>query len=154
MNPNRRITLALSAALLTAVCGSAVAGPPLICHPYQCDEQPALPMSDGKGSSISRENVADRTIEALDKAKSTLTRMEVVRRAATFINADSALATQLFSRLQSRAIDGFSAEKPTADGAFIAGFFVATVSQLDVQFPGKPGAADGIPGWAWITKVL
>src|SRR5262249_28090120 len=71
--------------LFLFAAGMALAGPPLICHPFSIGNDPSLPFGKNWNSpdpKYDTRNLAADTLKLLDSGQSVLTRMETMRRAA------------------------------------------------------------------------
>jgi len=111
----------------------AIAGPPLLCHPFDTAGAPSLAWG-GPRWNQARADYDLRTLsantEALLKAHTpVIARMETLRRAAIYASRDGAIATQLLSRLDAR-ITG--AATPTAQSLarFDSGYFTETLEEV------------------------
>ncbi len=124
----------LSLSLLSAV---ALAGPPLICHPFEIDGANSLPWISHDWNLSARENydtskLASDTIAILDSSNVTLVHMETLRRATLYARKDPLAAKQLITRLVSRAEATKSATPstpPSALAVFDAGYLAETYKQ-------------------------
>src|SRR4051794_12294957 len=105
---NSRRTAALT---LVAVLGSAVpalAGPPLLCHPFDIGSARSLPW-DGSSSwwqgksGYSLQNLVADTEALLTPSTPVIVRMETLRRAALYASLDGKVAAALLSALTARA---------------------------------------------------
>ena len=123
---------ALSAALVAAVVTPALAGPPLLCHPYDIGDARSLQWNDSQGWSGDRPDYDVRQLIAdtealLTPATPVIVRMETLRRASLYASRDRAIASQLLSRLVSRADAADARSTPDAlallDAAYVAGAY-------------------------------
>jgi hypothetical protein len=119
---------AIAAVVLFAT--PALAGPPLICHPFDTDSGTLIAWGPGPGWNtpdptydISR-LVADTTA-ALTPDTAVLTRMENLRRATIYAMRDPAVAEQLLKALMTRAL------RTTTDAGawFDAGYVIEAYRQ-------------------------
>jgi hypothetical protein len=101
-------------ALLTVGARPALAGPPLLCHPFDIAGARSLPWDgtaswfDGAdGYDISR--VVEDTTSLLTPDTPVIVRMETLRRASIYASADRKVASRLLATLTGRA------RKPDAD---------------------------------------
>lgn len=96
-------------ALVVFFAAPALAGPPLICHPFDTESGSLLAWGNGPGwntpdpSYDIRRLVADTTA-VLAPATPVLTRMENLRRAAIYSMRDPVIAEQLLKALMARAL--------------------------------------------------
>ena len=97
--------LTLVAALLLPI--AALAGPPLICHPFNIGDAKSLPFEGPGWSQVqpgydTAHLVAD-TMALLTPDTPVIVRMETLRRASLYARNDAHLAQALLDRVQSRA---------------------------------------------------
>lgn len=156
---NRKIALLAASLTLagTLLATPALAGPPLLCFPYEIGKSKSLPwgkdaFSQSKGYDTSK--VVDDTLGLLKTEKSALVRMETLRRAAIYVQGNKPRATELLAKLAWIALDAEAAGTPSADAWFNAGYLAATFEQGGVDLDWKPGVADGRNGYAWIKQAL
>lgn len=99
------------------VVSPALAGPPLLCHPFDIGTARSLPWDDTRGWWAGRADyhvdhlVAD-TEALLTPATPIIVRMETLRRAAIYASRDRQVAEQLLARFLQRAS---AARKNSAD---------------------------------------
>jgi hypothetical protein len=127
-----------SRTILSVVIGSlaiavpALAGPPLLCHPFEIGNAKSLPWVGQKswdegqpGYKLDR-LVAD-TEALLTPSTPVIVRMETLRRAALYASTDARVASDLIKRFITRAEASEIAGKPDAlaylDAAYLAGAF-------------------------------
>lgn len=114
-----------------AVATPALAGPPLLCHPFDIGNAKSLPWSDKSWSDGSPDYKLDRLVadtEALlTPSTPVIVRMETLRRAALYASTDATIASQLIKRFITRAEASEVAGRPDAlaylDAAYLAGAF-------------------------------
>src|SRR2546430_14446115 len=124
----------LSLSLLSAV---ALAGPPLICHPFEIDGATSLPWISHDWNLSGSENydtskLASDTIAILDSSNVTLVHMETLRRATLYARKDPLAAKQLITRLIARAEAtkaSPASTPPSALAVFDAGYLAETYKQ-------------------------
>jgi hypothetical protein len=96
----------LAALLLFVAVSPALAGPPLLCHPFDIGEARSLPWggswSEGLGDYQLGKLVADTEAILTPKAPVIL-RMETLRRAALYASLDRKVAAQLLDGINARA---------------------------------------------------
>ena len=129
-----RLSLAafvLLAALLAAPRPS-LAGPPLLCHPFDIGEARSLPW-DGAAAwwagqpGYDIKSVTADTTALLTPSVPVLVRMETLRRAALYASQDPAVARQLLAAFTDRA-QRAAADDPFAP--FDAGYLTETFRQI------------------------
>ena len=124
----QHLVVAVLALLVTAA--PALAGPPLICHPFVTEGGKLIAWGSGPGwnspdhSYDIKRLVADTT-DALTPDAPVLTRMENLRRATIYAMRDPVIAEQLLRALMSRALS------TTNDGGawFDAGYLIEAYKQ-------------------------
>src|SRR5947207_13415759 len=129
IHPRRLLT---AVALTLAIAAPALAGPPLLCHPFDIGAAKSLPWVGEKDWFEGRPDyeldhlVAD-TEALLTPSVPVIVRMETLRRAALYASTDARVASDLVKRLISRAEASEVAGRPDAlaylDAAYIAGAF-------------------------------
>jgi hypothetical protein len=126
----RKILTVLVAAL--AIATPALAGPPLLCHPFDIGSAKSLPWvgekswDEGQPGYRLDHLVAD-TEALLTPSTPVIVRMETLRRAALYASTDATVASQLIKRFITRAEASEVAGRPDAlaylDAAYLAGAF-------------------------------
>jgi hypothetical protein len=123
------------AALLLS--GSALAGPPLICHPFvTAADAKLLPWTPaGKSwNSPDRayrvENLAADTLRLLTPDAPILSRMENLRRATIYASQDPRVATELLHAMLARAEQPALDQRAAALAQFDLGYLVETYRQF------------------------
>ena len=145
MHPFRTIssrphTVRLRGALLAVAllfAGGALAGPPLLCHPFQTAGAPSLPWGKGwntlhRGYDVS--SLARDTQALLGTQVPVIARMETLRRAAIYASGNGTVARQLAAQLEARVVatkDGNAKDgKVKALALFDAGYFAETLQDI------------------------
>jgi hypothetical protein len=101
--------LVLTAALV-ALAAPALAGPPLICHPFETGSAALLPWSKSTGNwnapdlSYDVRRLTADTLRLLAADAPLLARMENLRRATIYAARDTAVARQLLAAVLGRAL--------------------------------------------------
>jgi len=99
-----RTALTLVVTMLLAT--TALAGPPLICGPFDIGSARSLPWQGPSWSRIDQDydpkGLVGDTLALLTPDTPVLVRMETLRRATVYARNDAALAGQLLARLQAR----------------------------------------------------
>jgi hypothetical protein len=119
--------------LVLAIATPVLAGPPLLCHPFDIGTAHSLPWDGSNGWSQGRANypikqlVAD-TEALLQAGTPVVVRMETLRRAAIYASQDPAVASALVERLAEKA-------RPSATGseglaALDAAYLVEALHQI------------------------
>ena len=126
-----RVLTALALALTVAT--PALAGPPLLCHPFDIGTAKSLPWDGSRGWSHGRADypvaqlVAD-TQAILQPATPVVVRMETLRRAAIYATQDAAVAAALVDRLTTTA--RATAGTPDVLASLDAAYLIATLDQI------------------------
>jgi len=145
-----------SLSLLSAV---ALAGPPLICHPFEIDGANSLPWISHDWNLSGSENydtskLASDTIAILDSSNVTLVHMETLRRATLYARKDPLAAKQLITRLIARAEASKSAT-PTAPPTALAVFDAGYLAEAYKQWLGSENnPAQRFDGYALVKLAL
>lgn len=154
------------ATLAAAVCFAtpALAGPPLICHPFEVESGKLIAWGSGPGwntpdrSYDIKKLVADTTA-VLTADAPTLTRMENMRRATIYAMRDPVLAQELLKTVMGRAL------ATTSDGRawFDAGYLIESYKQAaHLREKSRPelhawAAVDEtirVDGYNWVKKGM
>jgi hypothetical protein len=152
-----RIRPALFAALTVAAmltARPALAGPPLVCFPFDIGTARSLPMGTGGWKATDPTyNVAhlvDDTLGLLTPDTPVLVRMETLRRATIYASTNRTAATALLNALQARAT---IADAHVALAVFDFGYLVETYRQAKPIFTSLVAAIDGIDGYQLVLKA-
>ena len=162
MNTLMRSLLTLAAVVFFAT--PALAGPPLICHPFAVDGGKLIAWGTGPGwntpdrSYDIKKLVAD-TGAVLAGDAPVLTRMENMRRATIYAMRDPVIAHQLLKAVMARAL----ATTSDADAWFDAGYLIESYKQAaHLRDERKPelrawAAVDEtirVDGYNWVQKAM
>src|SRR6185503_11010957 len=83
-----------------------LAGPPLLCFPFEIGNEKSLPWEGGTWRAAKADydinRLVDDTLALLTTEKPIIARMETLRRATIYAMNDKQIATQLYSRLMDR----------------------------------------------------
>lgn len=128
--PNTLLT-ALALVIVLVSAGPALAGPPLICHPFDTGSTKLLAW----GSDVANWNAAlpsyplksltRDTLHVLDADPAVLTHMENLRRATIYAMRDPAVAQEFLKAMLGRALS----TTPTAAAWFDAGYVIEAYKQ-------------------------
>jgi hypothetical protein len=157
-----RSLVTLAAALFFA--SPALAGPPLICHPFEIESGKLIAWGQGSGWNTPdraydiKRLVAD-TNAILTPDSPILTRMENMRRATIYAMRDPAIAQDLLKTVMARALS------TTSDGRawFDAGYLIESYKQAaHLRVDKKPelrawAAVDEtikVDGYNWVKKSM
>jgi hypothetical protein len=145
---NRSLAAVIAFAAVSAAV-PALAGPPLICHPFETRGGALLPW-DAKGpgtnwnaplASYDTARLTHDVVALLDTDSPVLTRMENLRRATIYAQKDPVLARQLLDAVMSRT------GRPLA--SFDAGYLIESYKQA-VTIRDKKGQ----PAWAAVDETI
>lgn len=139
-------------ALLTA--RPALAGPPLLCVPFDIGAARSLPMGQGGWRAIDAtydvSRLVDDTLALLGPETPVLVRMETLRRATVYTADRPDIATVLLTRLRDRA----KMPTPTAGLAvFDFGYLVETYRQAEPIFKRRIAGIAEIDGYQLVLKA-
>lgn len=161
-------------ALMTLSAAAALAGPPLICQPYEIGNAKSLPWTAKQGwrgtlPGYDVNSLANDTLAILTPDATLELRMETMRRAVIYAASapkSDRIAFALAARLQARALDSEAAGRKDPMAWFDAGYWVESVRQASFIYrfdmlnreeretwrirAGLPGF-DGRP---WIEKAI
>ncbi|MCI0330308.1 MAG: hypothetical protein L0196_05065 [candidate division Zixibacteria bacterium] len=161
--PSAGLTILGLLTLVVVQPAKLLAGPPLVCHPFEIGNASSLPAGSGpfgmKGN-YDRSQLVEQTLTLLKSETPVIVRMETLRRAAVYVsrglaglegnkgysNEDKALAFALVSRLSARALDAESEGRSDALAWFDAGYFIESCEQA--------GFRTGLAGYDWVKKAL
>ena len=136
------------------VSSPALAGPPLVCFPFEIGNARTLPMVANGWRSIDPTydvtRLVDDTLSLLRPETPVLVRMETLRRATIYAASDSVRATALLNALKERA------SVPQAKvglNVFDFGYLVETFRQARPIFAAAIPAIDGIDGYQLVLKA-
>lgn len=165
----RSISMA-AAVLMTAlfVGQTVLAGPPLICHPFEIGAAKSLPWSGSEWRTVRADydlnRLVDDTLALLGPETPILVRMETMRRATIYsvwamydrevgYNVkDKTASAKLLARLMDRVQQSTRAGKPDALALFDAGYLAASYRNARVYAAGNP--ENEIDGYGMVLKAL
>jgi len=158
----RQALVALVAVVVFAT--PALAGPPLICHPFLTDGGKLIAWGSGNGwnspdRSYDIKNLIADTTAVVTADSPVLTRMENLRRASIYAMKDPQVANALLKVFMDRALH------TTTNGTawFDAGYLIETYKQAvvirELRNPSQPGWAEvdetiKVDGYNWVKKAM
>lgn len=161
-------SLSFVAALLFASLAptpTALAGPPLICHPFEIGDARSLPWAGSQWRDVKRDYDLNRlvadTLALLTPDTPVLVRMETLRRATIYAVwakvdrevgitvKDSKLADELMDKLMERVRESVRAGKPSSLAMFDAGYLASSYKQAGYQ---SSHAASNLDGYHLMRK--
>ena len=156
--------------LMLGNAGTALAGPPLLCHPYEIGQASSLPWQGHEWwpgrSDYKVANLVTETMAILTPSTPVLVRMETMRRAAIYATRDRGVAEQLLTAVLGRARKLEAQGKPEANGWLDAAYLtealreVGNLAQMSDKSPFVEavrtvnGLTAGLDGYAFILKSL
>lgn len=152
----------LVVALLALTPVPALAGPPLICHPFDIGTAASLPFgstADGwRGwqatlPSYDRSALVADTLALLTSTTPVIVRMETLRRASAYAAESPALASSLLAAVEARAP---KTPRTTAEALalFDAGYLVETYRQLGGRGVAMRAPIEGKDGYAMVRAAM
>jgi len=138
-----------------ALATPALAGPPLICHPFDIGSAKSLPWTGSSWNLSGNEgydtaNLVRDTLALLNSDTPVIVRMETLRRATLYARKDPRAGKELLTRLHARATAA-GTTMPNALAWFDAGYLIETYGQWFTQ---DQNPANGIDGYGLIKKAL
>src|SRR5215208_5444826 len=146
----------LAIALVTIASAPALAGPPLVCIPYDIGTARSLPWNaeghawKGMRSDYRVSQLTGETLALLAPGTPIIVRMETLRRAALYATKDAGIARDLLTTLLDRARS--KGANPLA--SFDAGYLVETYKQTAPLSPATAALAAGVDGYALASRSL
>ena len=136
----RQFFTAVVMAATLAAPRPALAGPPLLCHPFEIGGASSLPWSGGTSWHDGRAgyriaNLVRDTEALLGTATPVIVRMETLRRASIYASHDPKVASALLDRLTTRARAG---ERPDALALLDLAYVTEALRQI-AHIGGIPG---------------
>jgi hypothetical protein len=142
------IALLLLVGLLTA--RPSLAGPPLLCHPFDIGTAASLPWGSGSGwfdgsSSYQLSGLVRDTEALLGPDTPVVVRMETLRRASIYASRDPKIAADLLQRLTAKADASKTSGRPDALALMDAAYVAEALRQI-VLIGGVTGYKDRVDG--------
>ena len=161
LNSRRAACFALVA--LLGVAAPALAGPPLLCHPFDIGSARSLPW-DGTNAwwqgraDYNLQNLVADTEAVLTPSTPVIVRMETLRRAALYASLDDKVAARLLSSVTARA-SAATQGAASASALFDAGYLTETYKQIAMlrgerQFADRASTIAGVIGKADGTPMI
>jgi hypothetical protein len=156
MRCTRSTRILFAVALATLTARPALAGPPLVCFPFDIGTARSLPWDaqghawKGLRAGYRVSGLTGDTLALLAPTTPVIVRMETLRRAALYATTDVAAARALLTTVLDRA--GAKGADPIA--LFDAGYLAETNKQLAPIAPATAALASGIDGYGLVGKLL
>lgn len=161
--------LAVIASGLLLLAGTAVAGPPLICHSIDIGTAQSLPWTSSGWNLTGQENydvnrLVTDTLSLLNANTPVLVRMETLRRATLYAQQRTATAKELLARLESRTHDSPNDGLAAFDFGYLAESYkqaswlaqhtnwLKSLTPAGPEMKANPGL--GVDGFAWVKKAI
>lgn len=144
-------------AAIFALYHPALAGPPLICWPFDIGNAKSLPF-EGPGWRATKADydpgkLVGDTLALLLPETPVIVRMETLRRATIYASKDPRSAKELLARLQTRATEAEAKGRPAALASFDAGYLIECYKQANGMFA-QPNPALGMDGYGLVQKAI
>jgi hypothetical protein len=160
MTRHRALSTLIGAALMVAgLARPALAGPPLVCFPFEIGTAASLPWNTSTTSyrgmlpTYDLTRLSGDTIALLIPSTPVIARMETLRRAALYASANQATARALLNTLLARA----KASTTTADASlaeFDFGYLIETYRQLAPIAPFAATLVKDLDGYGMVRRSL
>jgi hypothetical protein len=142
--------------VLSLLATVALAGPPLICHPFEIDGANSLPWIShdwnlSGSESYNTSNLATDTIAILDSNQTVLVHMETLRRATLYAKKDPLAAKQLIVRIVTRSEAAQSPAQAKSLALFDAGYLTEAYKQW---LGDQTNPARSLDGYALVQKAI
>ena len=168
-----RITTLVGVVAGVLMLGNAravLAGPPLLCHPYEIGQASSLPWQGHDWWPGRRDynvaNLVSETMAILTPSTPVVVRMETMRRAAIYATRERGVAEQLLTEVLGRARTLEAQGRPDANAWLDAAYLTEALREVgdlarmsdNSPFVGAVRAVDGLTagldGYAFILKSL
>lgn len=143
--------------VIAGAASPALAGPPLVCFPFEIGGATSLPWNasssgyQGMRADYDLTRLNRDTIALLTPSTPVIVRMETLRRAALYASADAAIAHGLLDTIRARA-DHSNASDALA--RFDAGYLIETYKQIAPIAPALGRMAADLDGYKLVTASL
>jgi hypothetical protein len=159
---SRSIRPLLALVLVTFVAAPALAGPPLVCFPFDIGPATSLPWDQKKGefrgmrTDYDVSHLTSDTVALLTPTTPIVVRMETLRRAALYATTNDAVAHGLVDALVSRAKKsaGRSGAAEAALAEFDAGYLIETMKQTRGIANSTASIVEGLDGYGMVQHSL
>ena len=151
--------LLASSLVIAITAAAAFAGPPLICHPFDIGTARSLPFGDVSRNwravdpAYDRTRLVGDTLALLTPETPVVVRMETLRRAIAYVADDRALAQELFTAVQKRAVKTPKTQVE-ALALFDAAYLVEAYQQMKGYGSGIEGLTAGADGYAMLRAAM
>jgi hypothetical protein len=146
------VVVTLAAVLLSR---PALAGPPLLCFPFDIGNARSLPMGHGNwhdtDASYDVSHLVPDTLALLAPATPVIVRMETIRRATLYAAAHPRLAATLLDELRARTTTSHPAAGALA--TFDYGYLIESYKEAKFLFKEPLPAIDRIDGYQLVLEA-
>ena len=157
---DRVLKVAAGVVLFAAMSGTAWAGPPLICHPFDAGSAALLPWGSAPGwkaplSSYDVQKLTADTLRLLTPTTPVIARMEIMRRATIYAGQDRKVAAALLKAVVDRA-KAVPAGSTDPMPQFDAGYLIETYRQNEgtAGFNMLESAPAATEGYGLVLKAI
>jgi hypothetical protein len=152
----RRLKIVLGLAAMLVLPRPALAGPPLLCHPFDAGKASLLPWGAAQGwntpdRSYDVQKLTGDTVRLLSADAPVLARMENLRRATIYASQDRRVAAELLAAVLGRALTAAAGGPPNQLAWFDAGYLVETYRQASHIY--KWDMLSGSERSAWMLRA-
>jgi hypothetical protein len=154
MNRTRYSMLGSIVVVSLVLASPALAGPPLLCFPFDTGGAKTLPMKSADWKAIDTKydvsHLTADTVALLTPSNPVVARMETIRRATIYASTHPQVANELLATLQARAaIDPATA----ASAVFDFGYLVETYKQASFMFSSPVKGLGAIDGYQLVLEA-
>jgi NADPH-dependent 2,4-dienoyl-CoA reductase/sulfur reductase-like enzyme len=152
----RTLQVSVAAVAIIGLAGPALAGPPLVCFPFDIGTAASLPWNTESGSfkgmrpDYDRSRLNGDTLALLTPSTPIVVRMETLRRAALYAAGDATLGHGLLGLLRARAAH----HAADALARFDAGYLIETYRQMAPLAPEMARMVADVDGYAMVIQSL
>lgn len=149
--------IAPAVASFLVLASAVLAGPTLICHPFDIGNAKSLPWIShdwnlSGGENYNTKDLASDTLTILEQSRVPLVHMETLRRATLYARKDSVAAKRLLVQVIARAQGSEASAHPDAFALFDAAYLTEAYKQWLGEKNENP--ANGLDGYSWIAKAI
>ena len=157
---DRVLKVAAGVVLFASMTGTAWAGPPLICHPFDAGSAALLPWGSAPGwkaplASYDVQKLTADTLRLLTPSTPVIARMEIMRRATIYAGQDRQVAAALLKAVVDRA-KSVPAGSTDPMPQFDAGYLIETYRQYEstAGFNMLESAPAATEGYGLVVKAI
>ena len=152
LTTHRTLKIVAGLAVMLALSRPALAGPPLLCHPFDAGKAALLPWGAAQGwntpdRSYDVQKLTRDTMRLLSADAPVLARMENLRRATIYASQDRRVAAELLAAVLGRALTAAAGSAPNQLAWFDAGYLVETYRQASHIYKWDMLSVSERPAW-------